>query len=77
MEIIGETLYPHFDLELSPHEPNRSNPIAAHRGDLMAGDMFGMHTHARAAPVVGILLRGQRLMAIPFPVNFGAQLCGL
>lgn len=35
-----------------------------------------MHTDPRVAPVVGLLLRGQRLMAIPFPVNFGAQPCG-
>lgn len=74
MEIIGEILHP--NLEPSPHEPNRSNPFATHRHNLMAEDMLDACANARAAPVVGLLLRGQRLLARPFSVNLGAQSCG-
>ena len=39
----------------------------------MAEDMFDASANARAAPVVDLLLSGQRLAPIPFSVNLGAQ----
>ena len=73
LEVIREILQP--NLEASSHEPDGSNPFAAHRGDLMAEDMFDTRSNARAALVVGLLLSGQRFIAIAFALNLGAQAC--
>ena len=74
MEVIREILHP--NLKARPHEPNRSDQFASHRRNLMAKDMFDTRANPRSAPIVSLLLSGQGRIAIPFPVNLGAQPCG-
>ncbi len=64
MESIREILHP--NLETSSNQPDGANRFAAHRGDLMAEDMFDAGVNTRTAPVVPLLLSRQRLTAIPF-----------
>ena len=73
MEVIREILQP--NLEASSHEPDGSNQFAAHRGHLMAEDMFDAGANARTATIEGLLVSGQRGMAIAFALNLGAQAC--
>lgn len=75
MVVMHEILHP--NLEARPNQPGGSNQFVAHRGDHMAENMFDACSNARVATVVDLLLSGQRLVPILFPVNLGSQPCGL
>ena len=74
MKVIREILQP--NLEARPNQPDGSNQLATHRGDLMAKGMFDPCANAPANPVVVLLLSSERLIAIPFPGNLRTQPCG-
>ena len=75
MTVVPEILQ--SNLETRTNESNGSNQFATHHGGLMAEDMFDTRTNGRATPIVVLLLSGEGLVPIPFPMNLAAQPGGL